>query len=516
VNEDSPIVPKHVAYGLLGLVVLYAVVRSVFAAAARPFWYDELMTLAVSTQGTWRGIVTALRAPLDGQPPPSYLIESFALKLPASQEIALRVPSVIAFVVTLVCVFLYMKRTSGEIVGLLCASSLLATALFHTYAIEARPYSMVVACLAFALFCYDRVSSPLWTALFAVALASAQALHYLAFLAMFPFGLAEMVYTLRANRIRWSVWAALGFGMLPLAIFWPLLSEFNAYYGAHNWSRLYSILPQQAYGEVLDLGWHKAEIVSIIAFILLFRQLYQRLKNGHADKDGDARDLSQVAMAIGFLLLPFVAWCVVTYMQSGLIGRYVLSTVLGLPVALGIILHRANKKWIIAVGLVLAFVVGRREIRFWKSLPAGLAEVHSLYASGPDRLVAESRLDDLVVVVPSVLVALPVAHYASPSIAKRLVFVTQDPEPENPSYTDTSDKEARLYQAYSPLRVWTYADLTNGRRAFLLLLSDRSVLGAWLPTRLLKSNWSIRTIDTAGDFHLYFVEHPNGDSAPPK
>ena len=132
-------------YALLALLLIYAVLRSVLAAAGKAFWYDELLTVVVSSQGTWKGILTALRGPLDGQPPLFYVLENLASHLTSNEEIGFRLPSILAFPCTLACVFVYVKRHSGAIAGLFCALFLLMTTVFQLYAIEARPYGLVVA-----------------------------------------------------------------------------------------------------------------------------------------------------------------------------------------------------------------------------------------------------------------------------------------------------------------------------------------------------------------------------------
>jgi hypothetical protein len=64
---------KNLTYALLLGLMLYALVRSLFAAAGKSFWYDEVLTLAVASQGSWKGIVAALHAPVDCQPPLGYM-----------------------------------------------------------------------------------------------------------------------------------------------------------------------------------------------------------------------------------------------------------------------------------------------------------------------------------------------------------------------------------------------------------------------------------------------------------
>ena len=54
--------------------------------------------------------------------------------------------------------------------------------LFLNYAANARPYSLLMACIAFALVCYDRLPSFGWAILFGLSLAMAQGVYYFAIL----------------------------------------------------------------------------------------------------------------------------------------------------------------------------------------------------------------------------------------------------------------------------------------------------------------------------------------------
>jgi 4-amino-4-deoxy-L-arabinose transferase-like glycosyltransferase len=71
-----------------------------------------------------------------------------------------------------------VKKRSGELIALLCALLLLLTEVFQLYAVAARPYSMVVACVAFAAVCHQGAPSRVWMVLLALSLALAQSIHY--------------------------------------------------------------------------------------------------------------------------------------------------------------------------------------------------------------------------------------------------------------------------------------------------------------------------------------------------
>ncbi|MGA8367337.1 MAG: glycosyltransferase family 39 protein, partial [Candidatus Acidiferrales bacterium] len=229
--------PASEKLALCGLWVLigYTLVQDLFAAAATPFSGDELLTLIVARQSSPSMIRSALARGADGQPPPFYLVERAAVALGPKMEIALRLPSILAFACVLLFVFVFVKRRSGPVYALVCAALLLDTVLYYPFAINARPYELLVACIALALVCYQRAPETRWVILMGLSLLAAEAMHYYAIFAFAPFGIAEIAQSLKTHRLRLGVWLALACGILPLAIFWPLLRLLKQMYGAHLW-----------------------------------------------------------------------------------------------------------------------------------------------------------------------------------------------------------------------------------------------------------------------------------------
>lgn len=146
-------------YSVLALLTVYGFVRSVVAAAGKPFWYDELLTEVVAAQGTWDRIIAALRGPTDGQPPLFYVVEHLASGLCANQQVALRLPAALGLVCALLCLFVFARKHCGDLLALVCAGGLFVSCVFQTYAQETRPYSLVMALIAFAMVCYQRAES---------------------------------------------------------------------------------------------------------------------------------------------------------------------------------------------------------------------------------------------------------------------------------------------------------------------------------------------------------------------
>jgi 4-amino-4-deoxy-L-arabinose transferase-like glycosyltransferase len=301
----SPQTSKTFIYVLMGLLMVYSTIRSVLAAAGRPFWFDELFTLTVSQQGSWKGIMGALRNAADSHPPLFYVIEHFSTGLFRNTEIALRLPSILAFQCTLVCVFVYVKKRRGEVVAFLCALFMPMTVVFQYYATEARAYSMVVACVAFALVCYQRARFPIWAVFLAMSLALAEAVHYLAVLAMVPFEIAEALVFLRTRKVRWAVWGALVVGTLPLLIFWNLLAIFKTHFGPGLYSRFFqfSLIPR-IYGEPFVTDSKLGAGVGALALCGIVGTFLQLRSNRTEHEDGT--ELAEAALLFALVSLPFL------------------------------------------------------------------------------------------------------------------------------------------------------------------------------------------------------------------
>lgn len=495
---------KKLVYGLMGLLLAYVIARSVFAALGKSLWYDELLTLIVSSQGNWSAILRALRLPLDGQPPLFYLIEHFASGVSRNQEIALRLPSILAFPCTLTCVFVYAKKNCGEIIAFLCALFLLTTSVFQLYSVEARPYSLVVACIAFALVCYQRAPSPVWTVLLAAGLALAQSLHYLAVLALVPFGLAEAIHFWGSRKFRWPIWAALVVGALPILLFWKLLAINKAYYGAHFWARFqFSQIPS-AYGQIfMANSEYGAGIAAFALAGVLGTVLWERRPETTGTEEKD-NPLSEATLLFAFVALPFLGYIFSLVLHSGMTPRYVLSTAIGASIALGYMLSRARLGAAALFAIFVFSTVGVHELHFWRASRRQISDVRSNGASA-GKLIEDAGHKDLPVVVPSGLTLMWLAHYASPPPTDRLFYPVQDPAPNDDTWADTVDKGMVLLPEYLPLRVSSYSAITAANRVFLLYVEDVDTPRDWLARRLSREGWSMETVALDESRRIYLV-----------
>ena len=227
----------------------------------------------------------------------------------------------------------------------------MVTSLFLNYAANARPYSILLACVAFALVCYDKLPSFRWAILFGLSLALAQGVYYFAIFAVLPFALAEVVVLIETRRIRWQAWLAFVFCSLPLIIFWPLLLHMRTYYGSRYWVPTASVasLPK-FYGSYLFLGAaYAGALIAVLAAGVIGSHFLRRWQGLSKTKtswvDG--------ALILTLLALPIISLVVTRIMRAGMLDRHVLAAVFGICLASACLLSRAPLSTVLLFALFL-------------------------------------------------------------------------------------------------------------------------------------------------------------------
>ncbi len=483
----------------MGLLVVYAIVRSVVAAATKPFWFDELITLILSSLPSMKDVWGALWRALDGQPPLFDIIERNFAGLFQNKEIALRLPSILAFPCTLLCVFAYVRKRSGNAIGLLCALFLLLSSLFHHYAVEARPYSLMVASIAFALICYQRVASPLWAILFGLSLLLAESLHYYAIFAMIPFWAGEFVYLLSTRRFRWLVWAALVLGPVPLLLFWPLLANIRAFYGTHLFGHYgLSSIPLTYGSFFLTGGAFGFALVAVCAAGVVGARL---LPGQETKSEDNGRDPAEACLLLTFLFLPFPATVLTHLMHGAMLDRYVLASILGVVLSLACVMSLARPRVVLMFGIFVLSTLAIHEFTFWRSF-------HSMQLENPaapvEALLKKAGHPDLPCVVSDGLIYVQLAYYASPEVQRRLLYLEDEQKAVQFLGTDTVDRNFPVLKLYMPVQVAPYSEFVATHRTFLLYVMDAEGFN-WLPGYLQTEASSVQVLGTAGAGKMYLI-----------
>ena len=498
-------VSDRAAVRWLAVLVAYAAVRSATAAASKPFWFDEVCTWIVARQPSVRALWSALEHAADAQGPGLYLIERAASAMLPNQEIALRLPSIFGFCLLTICIFVFVRRSAGSNIALLCSLIPFTTVLFHGYAIEARAYSLVVACIAAALVCYQRAASWRWLGLMAVCLALAESLHYYAVFSFLPIGVAEAARFLRTRKLRIGVWLGLLAGAAPLAIFWPLLAAWRAHYGAHYWAQPSLFAVATAYGTFFEATAQWGVAIAAVLAVAVLGAALASLAGRSEETAASDNIFSEQVLTLALLGLPFAIYAATKIAHGGLADRYMLPAVLGVPLALGYILPKLGRRSVALLAALLIFGVCAREGWFWLAHRGRLTIGAKTDTDSIERLVKTAGHEELPVVVSDVVEYLPVEHYADAYWQGRFVCLV-DPEGALVfAGSDTIDKQLLVLETIAPMRVYEYAEFTAQHPVFLVDSVGNGDVFDWWPSRLLHDGYTLDLVASEGARKIYLA-----------
>ena len=358
-------------------------------------------------------------------------------------QIGFRLPAICGFVCTLVCVSFFAKRRSGAPYALLWTPTLLLTVAYSTYAIEARPYSLLVACIALALLRYQQAPDWLWLVLMGFSLAGAEASHYYAILALVPLGLAEIALSLKTRRLRPG-----GVARARLRSSAP-----SGVLAAAAWTE---DLPGPTHLEPAKLAPRRRYLCLALAYRSCQPPPYRNRCCIDARPCGylsgvrgpGVRRASMASpffhehvLVWGLLGLPLVVYVATKIAHGGFDHKYVLESVLVVPLGSAYILPRLNRKVVVLLAVLSVSVLLVQETRFWISQRGHIGEIRSP-AVPVEALANLAGHSDLPVVVRlDTLDYLSFVYYASPRLAKRLVAVVDPPQEVAYAGTDRSDRQ---------------------------------------------------------------------------
>ena len=489
-----------------GLVALYAVAVGSLAVRAQ-LWNDELYTWYVAQLPTLGDVWDELSTGVEQIPPLYYVLTRASLAIFGDNAAALRVPSMVGFLLACSCLYVVVARRTTAWYGLVAALVPLASGA-APYAWEARPYALVLGFAAAAVLSHqlraDGVQPRLAAIALAVALAAATGVHYYGMLVVLPIALAEGIRWRMRGTLDWAVAAALFAPLVPLAIATPLLEEARRYSGAF-WTEFdlgsapdFFVLLLRA--EVFSATRIPTWLALGFAAAVLGASLVAVLRRPRVAQ-------IEVGAAVGFLLLPLVGVLVGELVTGAYTERYVLATVIGPSLLIPLALHRAAggrrvAAVVAAVALALWFGV---LFQYWhRDIGVDIDRRARLVAFLQDHLPSG---ETVAVVHPHDYLEL--ARYAPDPLQARLVRLS-DPE-RSLAYTGNRSTEDGLIvlSGFAPLHIVDYEDQ---RAPFLLLRTVRGSARDWIVPALTDDGADLRVVarDEGDGFTLVRVEPAPG------
>ena len=195
---------------VVGCISLMYFGGTVLRARAKPFWFDEILTLLAARLPTYAATVHAARD-IDWTPPFTDLVAHIVHGLAGSGEIVFRVPSMIGFWVFCLCLFAFAAKRVNMFFAL-GALLLPFVTTGESYSFEARSYGMMLGFCGIALLSWQFAAAGEKRALalagICVGIGGAVLCHYYGVMIYVPLAGAELLRSYRKRKIDKAIWAA--------------------------------------------------------------------------------------------------------------------------------------------------------------------------------------------------------------------------------------------------------------------------------------------------------------------
>jgi hypothetical protein len=204
------------------IVAFFAVL---WRAAHRPLWFDELFTYYIAMSPNFERFAGSILH-TDLNPPLNYLFVRYSIALFGDSPFVTRLAPMLGFLVAGLIVFHLVTRRWGGGLGLIALGILWSLSL-TAYAVEARPYGLLLGFFSVAMLCWLNAAETnrwtKWHAGLAGAIAGMLLSHCFSLVFVAALGAGEMVRTFVSRRIDKRVWAGLLAPLCLLPLYIPLL-----------------------------------------------------------------------------------------------------------------------------------------------------------------------------------------------------------------------------------------------------------------------------------------------------
>lgn len=438
--SPARVLDRHPVIVVLCLLAIYVAV-TLPHALAKPFWHDEIVTILISRLPSWGAMWAAALDGADLSPPLSVWLTRIAHEIAGVGPVSTRLPALCGFYLSVVAVFLLLRRRVGSCGAVSGALLLLFTAA-PRFAAEARAYGVMIGLFASVLFLWMEASAGrrrrLYIPLLAVTLAASIWNHYYGVLAFAPVMAGEFARFFRRGRPDLPILAAVGTALLSAVPLWPLMRVASAQ-RATFWTAATSGPPViELYQFLIQPMLDAPFVLAGIAVALVIAWLPGSTRAASAPHL-PFHERVAIGVALTIPLLGFVLGRVTT---GGLPPRYILSGAIAFGIAVPVAIHRRNNRTPIAQCLLLAVLtIGAvtSAVRAW--YPARVPFIDPA-VSRP--LLIDSLRRPGPTVVSSSLQFLQLWYYTPPALKPKLSYLAN---PERALRWTGSDTIDRGYQA---------------------------------------------------------------------
>jgi hypothetical protein len=388
--------PCRLARALTIVMLGFTAVIALLWSNAKLFSQDEMYEFQTDSVASLRELVHVQRTwPISLDPLLYHALSHQSMHLFGVTAFAQRLPALAGFLLMQVCLFLLVRRLQGERAAAVAASFPALTATLF-YAVEGRPYGLLLGLYALALLCWVAAAEPARQssralALIGLALTLAAALntHYFAILLFVPIAAAELWRTLSRRQLDWPMLAALVAGAAGIVFTRPFMKAAGAfrthYYnqgsvGLRDITRAYRSLfiDYTRLPIAIQRISAAALVVFAIALIAGCWKQWRRLNPRRDQHEGPWIDSAVWVLLITLAALPFAGYLLARFVTHSIEVRYVLGAVIAISALIAISIARWLQSDRVFSAVMIALGVG--------IVIAGAVRIHAQKADTDARL----------------------------------------------------------------------------------------------------------------------------------
>ena len=320
-------------FAVAGLLAAFYFLTSVYIAAHRVFWFDELFTLHIARLPSWGAIWSALGNGVDALPPAYYILVRLFDSLFGPGDVAARLPSMLALAIGLLLIFDCARRLTDGLHGLI-ALALTTCSFLPYYGYEARSYAIdfMLAALAFWAWTRDDTGKKWPAILFGAAFFAGVGFHYYFVMCLVPYVLWELLRWKPGHRLSVKLLAGIVGSIIPVLLLSPLILSFSRKFSSGYWNRPSFMELRAIYSQLFPDG----------LFLLALIAVWIALAAASDHEKESSLQTMQSAEAVGwlFLSIPLAAFLVAEWKTNAFFSRYFIGVIPGVAVAFAFLLWR--------------------------------------------------------------------------------------------------------------------------------------------------------------------------------
>ncbi len=340
---------------LTAAIILLFALWGWHASKGTRFQFDELLEVSAAEAPTVHDVLGALAAGVDFNPPLSHLLVRGSLSVFGGSEWAARLPAFAGFLVLLVSLQYFVSRRIGRSYAAMAVLILLCTPVRY-YAIQARPYGLVLGLTALVLVLYRRCwhgpTRPFALVGLGMCTAALLASHYYAFLVIGVLLLAEVYRSWQKRRVDWAVLVAT---VAPAAcVIWSLRDAIQQQRATltHYFARGNLLSFKHGYDDLaLD------PLIYCVALILILAAISLRRQAAHGPEPEASLLAPETVFSAGLLLIPLFGAVITQLVTHAYVPRYFLPAAIGFSVCLCLAVKRGATR-VPSLVLILVFSLG--------------------------------------------------------------------------------------------------------------------------------------------------------------